>query len=174
MIILHTFGTPKGQPRSRAVNRGKHMGVYDPGTANDWKSSVCESANNHRGIFLNSEHPLAVWMTVLFCAPKGMQNKHGALKKPDGKLQRVGTDLELTDLEFQWMPKKPDNDNIEKATFDALSDCGIWADDARIVHNVTSKVMIAERHFTGAIIKIAEIKNGQIDLGHCQGFDGWL
>ncbi len=32
---LFIKGIPKGQPRVRAFVRGRHAGVYDPGTADD-------------------------------------------------------------------------------------------------------------------------------------------
>lgn len=34
-----------------------------------------------------------------------------------------------------WCPMKPDNDNIEKAVFDALKDAGVLTDDTRVVYN---------------------------------------
>jgi crossover junction endodeoxyribonuclease RusA len=33
----------------------------------------------------------------------------------------------------EWCPKKPDPDNLAKAVMDALTDCGMWRDDAQIV-----------------------------------------
>ena len=42
MVILsaRVFGDPKGQPRPRAFARGGKARVYDPHTAEGWKSQV--------------------------------------------------------------------------------------------------------------------------------------
>ena len=45
-IIFFAAGSPKGQPRVRAFVRGNHAGVYDPGTANEFKTSIYLSSLN--------------------------------------------------------------------------------------------------------------------------------
>lgn len=49
--------------------------------------------------------------------------------------------------EFPYV--KPDADNLVKPTFDALTDAGIWKDDARIVHLVSSKAYANGFHADG-------------------------
>ena len=42
LLTFFVEGDPKGQPRARACIRGKHAGVYDPGTSDNWKMCVAE------------------------------------------------------------------------------------------------------------------------------------
>ena len=110
-------GIPKGQPRARACIRGKHAGVYDPGTADAWKGCVRAAAREARGarpVILG-----AVRMELLFRLPrpKAHFDKAGDVRK-----------------KFRLAPhaQKPDIENLVKAVMDALTEVGVWRDDALV------------------------------------------
>lgn len=61
-----------------------------------------------------------------------------------------------------WPDRKPDLSKLVRSTEDALTDAGVWEDDARIVRCVASKVYPGEGtealHIPGAVIRIEEVK----------------
>ena len=118
-------GIPKGQPRARACIRGRHAGVYDPGTADDWKACVRAAAREAMGA--RSVIVDAVALTVVFAMPrpKAHFNKAGDVREKFALAQHV---------------QKPDLDNLVKAVQDALTDVGVWRDDAQIVLINASRV----------------------------------
>ena len=118
-LSFYAYGTPKGQPRGRACVRGKHAGIYDPGTADGWKASVRAAARDAwvamgKPIFTG---PLRVEIVVNFARPKNhfRTGKHAGKVKPDAP---------------NYHTTKPDRDNLDKAILDALTNAGIWADDS--------------------------------------------
>lgn len=112
-IVEFAVGIPKGQPRPKAVRRGKHAGVYDPGTANDWKTAVKAAFSAHHGRSLAC--PLKVSIVFAIPRPKGHFGKSGLRKSAPAR--HTG---------------KPDLDNAAKAVLDALTDCQVWKDDSYI------------------------------------------
>jgi len=59
-----------------------------------------------------------------------------------------------------WPDKKPDLSKLVRSTEDALTDAGVWEDDARVVKTVSRKVFPGEHpkalHIPGALIEIME------------------
>ena len=57
-----------------------------------------------------------------------------------------------------WPDKKPDLSKLVRSTEDALTDAGVWEDDARVVHCDAVKVFPGEHadalHVPGAVIRI--------------------
>ena len=100
-------GDPKGQPRARACIRGKHAGVYDPGTANGWKHAVADAWRAVR------QDPLVTAVTLRLCfyfkrpASHFGSGKNAAVLKASSPALHTG---------------KPDCDNLAKAVLDALGD----------------------------------------------------
>ena len=133
-------GTPKGQPRVRACIRGKHAGVYDPGTADEWKRAVRDAAKSAMAASGVSPFDIAVRLGVSFLMPR--PNSH---RRANGELKRSAPYLHTS---------KPDLDNLVKATKDALTDAGIWADDSLVV---VCRSLKAYSLAPGAIIRIAEV-----------------
>jgi Holliday junction resolvase RusA-like endonuclease len=135
-------GIPKGQPRVRACIRGRHAGVYDPGTANDWKACVMLAANKAlagataRPVFIG---PLRVGLEVVFPRPKSHFTAKGALK-PSAPL---------------WHTGKPDRDNLDKGVLDALTQIQMWADDAQVCDGPISKRFAALGEASGCHIHIS-------------------
>src|SRR5687768_7463494 len=115
MIQFRVFGIPKGQPRVKACRRGAFAGVYDPGTADDWKTAIAAEALKHR-----PEAPLhapcAIDLTFYMPRPKAHFKKAGDVK-PTAP---------------QSHTSKPDLDNLVKAVMDSLNGLGIWLDDSQV------------------------------------------
>ena len=63
---LSAPGIPKGQPRPRAFSRNGHARVFDPGTAEGWKSAVAVAAQDlHRERIEREELEAAGQMELL-------------------------------------------------------------------------------------------------------------
>ena len=120
--VFFAAGIPKGQPRPRAFSRGGHARVFDPGTAEGWKSCVAVAAQPFRGRY-TSGCPLYVSIHFLFPRPKAHIRK--------------GTEIKLGAPVFH--SSKPDIDNAAKAVLDALTQIGVWADDCQVVNLFLSK-----------------------------------
>lgn len=114
-------GLPKGQPRPRAFSRGGHARVFDPGTAEGWKSAVALAARGNVPAAPLSG-PVQLTVELLFPRPK-LHLKKGAL--------REGAP--------EFHTSKPDADNAAKAVMDALTVLGVWGDDAQVAALITTK-----------------------------------
>ena len=147
-LSFFAYGTPKGQPRAKACRRGNHAGVYDPGTADEWKSWV-RTAAIQAWDGVKWEGPLKVSITIYFPRPK---NHYGS-----GKNERI-----LKPKAPVWHSSKPDRDNCDKAIMDALGDLyppkkiGIWNDDAQVCDGRIKKLYANGDQATGALITIQE------------------
>jgi Holliday junction resolvase RusA-like endonuclease len=139
MIQFFIPGTPKGQPRPKAFSRGGHAGVYDPGSANEWKQNVRDSAKK-TGSTITSGFPLSVFMDFKIARPRGhyRSGKNAQSLKPNCP---------------RWHVSKPDSDNLAKAVMDALNDCGFWPDDS-IVALLQVKKSYSNTGETGCIVVV--------------------
>lgn len=117
-IEFWVSGVPKGQPRPKATRRGKHAGVYDPGTANEWKNLIF---NQSRDVAPQEPllGPLRVDLTFYFPRPAG----HYRTGKHAGQLR---------DSAPIFHTSKPDRDNSDKAVLDQLGVLRFWTDDAQV------------------------------------------
>ena len=138
-IRFCAIGDPKGQPRPRAFHRGGHASVYDPGTAEEWKSCVAIAAKPYLPA-KPWECPVSMEVTFYFKRPKSHFRKNGDL--------RDGSPI--------WMTKKPDVDNAAKAILDALTILGMWTDDDQVCRMVVFK-RYADLHQPGAVVLIKEL-----------------
>ena len=144
---LHTIrvnGLPKGQPRPRAFVRpgSGRAGVYDPGTAEGWKSAVAQACSELEGAALYT--PLAVTLTFYMPRPKGHYRKNGTLK-PSSPVYMHDS--------------KPDADNLAKAVLDALTAIRAWLDDDQVCELIIRKYW--EQPGTcspGCMIRISELR----------------
>lgn len=128
-------GIPKGQPRPRAFSRGGHARVYDPGTAEGWKGCVAIAAQGHRGKF--GAGPLRVAIRFVFPRPKSHHRKDGSLKAGSPEFHTA----------------KPDADNAAKAVLDALTEIGVWPDDAQV-----AQLWVSKRYGDpGAFVEISKL-----------------
>ena len=55
---------------------------------------------------------------------------------------------------------KPDADNVVKAVMDALTQIGMWRDDALICEQQVTKDYASKSGSTGAVIQIYTLKGG--------------
>lgn len=140
-ISFFAQGIPKGQPRPRAFARkfgDKYSArVYDPGTAEGWKSCVAMAAKPYVEEMLME--PVAITMLFFMPRPKAHYRSNGDLK-PDSPL---------------WHSIKPDGDNLYKGTVDALKTLGLLSDDSIVVKHEVMK-RYANGPLTGALIQITD------------------
>ena len=139
-IEVFVEGIPKGQPRPRAFNRGNRAGVYDPGTADDWKRCIM--------LFLKRHRPAQpVTGGVIFAIHHYMPRpkSHYGTGKNAGVL-KADAPADYT--------AKPDADNLVKAAMDAITQMGgFWLDDSQVIAcTITKRYADNGRH--GALIKI--------------------
>lgn len=116
MTIISFFaeGLPKGQPRPRAFAFHGKVRVYDPGTAEGWKSCVALAAKSHL-----PEMPLEGPLELGCCFYVSRPKKHF--------LRGV-----LRSTAPVYIHQKPDLDNLTKSVMDALTIVGMWQDDSQI------------------------------------------
>jgi Holliday junction resolvase RusA-like endonuclease len=132
-------GVPKGQPRPRAFAFKGKARVFDPGTAEAWKSQIAEAARPH----LPAEPlggPLVLSIDFYFPRPKKHFLKTGL---------RLGAPT--------WFCSKPDADNAAKAVMDALTTLGLWHDDAQVVSLIVRKVFGSAAE-VGARVSVASLE----------------
>jgi Holliday junction resolvase RusA-like endonuclease len=137
-LVFFADGTPVGQPRARACIRGRHAGVYDPGTADAWKRVVAIRAKEAWDK-VQFDGPVKLTLSIWMPRPKKHFTSKG--RKPFAPV---------------WHTQKPDLDIIEKAIKDAITDAGVWKDDC-LVCEVTKTKRFADLQ-SGAHIVIEEIE----------------
>lgn len=118
IIKFNVVGVPKGQPRPRAFAFHGRARIYDPGTAEGWKSEIARAAKHHLPKE-PLEGPLRVSIEFRFPRPKSHFRKvkgQGVLKD-DAAVFHAG---------------KPDADNAAKAVLDAMTTLGFWKDDSQV------------------------------------------
>jgi len=124
-IQFTAHGEPKAQPRVRAFSCGGRARVYDPGTAEGWKSQVAEAAREHiPGAPIGG--PVKVSLSFRMWRPKG----HYGVGRNAGVLKASAPSSHT---------KKPDIDNLTKAVLDALTCLGFWRDDCQVIHCLAEK-----------------------------------
>jgi Holliday junction resolvase RusA-like endonuclease len=96
--------------------------VYNPGTADDWKT-IIRNAARERWDGVPFTGPTTVTWTALFPRPKSHIKRNGELK------WNAPT----------WHRSKPDRDNLDKALLDALVNAGILADDKEVCSGQLTK-----------------------------------
>lgn len=116
IIELFVSGEPKGQPRVKAFCRGKHAGIYTPGTADNWKLQIAIAWDRVKPAdFVQFDGPVELMLHFWMPRPKSHFGKHGI--------------KESAPLAFN---RKPDADNLAKAVMDQLTQCGVWKDDSQV------------------------------------------
>lgn len=146
IATIRANGTPKGQPRPRAFVRGNRAAVYDPGTAEGWKSCIAVAAKELEGRCLHV--PLSVTLTFYLPRPKSHFRSSGQLKPSAPVYMHDG---------------KPDADNLAKAVLDALTGIRAWLDDDQVCELTIRKYWESDHngpqtHPPGCVIRIAEMQ----------------
>ncbi|MDD2857773.1 MAG: RusA family crossover junction endodeoxyribonuclease [Candidatus Nanopelagicales bacterium] len=134
MVTIRVYGEPKGQPRPRACVRGKHAGVYDPGTANTWKGLVAEALMRSEPRIRRDDGPIKLDLLFLMPRPQRLLRK----SSPPYRVPYVG---------------KPDLDNLAKAVLDVMTSMGVWSDDAQVVEGYWSKYYTTATEQPGCVIQ---------------------
>jgi crossover junction endodeoxyribonuclease RusA len=104
--------------------------VYNPDSAKDWKEAVKTN-------FMLSRKPVIttpVCLKVCFFLPKPK------------RMKTVGNKLNIPHI------KKPDVDNLLKSTMDAITEAGIWKDDALVFATSADKWYAQEGKIGAQII----------------------
>lgn len=144
MIAFRVDGEPKAQPRPRAFAFHGHARMYDAGTSNGWKKLIAFAAKPHcpKTPF---QGPLRVNLHFWFARPKSHYGK------------RKGKPY-IKESAPRSMTNKPDVDNLAKAVMDALTDVGIWSDDAQIIITEITKRW-SDDDSQGVDVEIEELEN---------------
>jgi Holliday junction resolvase RusA-like endonuclease len=126
MIEFRVYGIPKGQPRPKAFARkfGEkwQARVYDPGTAEEFKSAIATAARDIRPA-TPIMGPVRLSVRFFFPRTKAHLRSNGQVK-PNAPT---------------WHIVKPDSDNCIKAVKDALTQLGFWQDDSQVCDSHQTK-----------------------------------
>lgn len=144
VITIQVNGSPAPQPRPRATRAGAHARVYNPSTADLWKTQVIEAA---KSASITGETPISGGVWVVLCFRLARPKHHYRT----GKRAQPG---EVTNS-APWVPfVKPDIDNLAKSTLDALNVSAFWSDDAQVVCLEAKKRYAEYGEPTGCFITI--------------------
>jgi Holliday junction resolvase RusA-like endonuclease len=135
MIQFFVEGDPKGQPRPRATMRGHHAGVYDPGTADEWKDAIVFRWIQS-GIRDTITAPVRLIIEFRMPRPSRFTTVKGREQR---RIPHTG---------------KPDADNLAKSSMDALTRAGVWKDDAQVYRMEILKMYADHGEPSGALITI--------------------
>ena len=142
-IEKHIKGTPKPQPRPRAFGHGGKARIYNPATANEWKSQIMHGLIDHANT--DCKQPYLLYLTFFMPRPKshyGTGRNKNILKKQSPK----------------YHTKTPDIDNLVKAVMDAVTVINIWHDDSQVVSISATKVWADDPDDIGVKIAMEKLK----------------
>lgn len=120
-FAIWVAGDPKAQPRARAFSRNGRASVYNPSTAEGWKSTLAVELRP----FVPPEPeagPMSVRLRFVFARPKTHYTKRGL--RPEAPV---------------WHTAATDCDNLAKSLLDAATVIGIWHDDGQVARLDVSK-----------------------------------
>lgn len=126
---IRVYGTPRAQPRPRMTRAGH---AYNPPSADEWKEEIEWEVKRLR-IPMMEGH---VCIDVIFYMTRPQRMK---------KETRLRT-----------CKKKPDIDNLLKAVYDAMTEAGVWGDDAQIVYATGKKFYSNDIEEPGCRITVSE------------------
>lgn len=136
--------TPRAQPRIKArvvqpKGRRAFAHFYTPSTADGFKDEVLLRARAHDNFPAEPwEGPIQVDSEFFFERPQYML----ARKFPDGPILHTA---------------KPDRDNLDKAVLDALTEAGLWRDDAQVCAGEVRKFYAGRGCQPGVIIVVRRL-----------------
>lgn len=142
LVMISATCHPRAQPRPRATKRGDRASVYDPGSADGFKRAV-QVAAIEQGPKQPLDLPLIVEIIYYMPRPKS----HFGTGKNSGVLKETAPIS---------CGKKPDLDNLNKASFDALNDIDFWRDDALVVEMWAAKRYCGKGQRPGCEIRVYE------------------
>ena len=140
MMSEYIEGTPKPQPRVKAVRRGKHVGVYTPSSADAWRDTLKIGLNRHAG--KNIEGAFAVKLSFF-------------LKRPKSHFRTGRFSHLLRDDAPEYHTKVPDCDNLAKLVLDVLTKIAYFKDDSQVTLLYTTKTYASDLDTEGVKIETA-------------------
>ena len=147
-ISFFAAGIPKGQPRPKAFARkfGEkwQARVYDPGTAEHWKSQIATALKAAYPTLETFTGPVELRVVFYMPRPKAHYRSNGDIK-PNAP---------------RFCLTKPDLDNLEKAVMDCFTMLMVWRDDSQVCRKFTTKVYIEstdEIANPGAFFTVSEV-----------------
>lgn len=146
MIRIELLGSPAPQGSKKFVGTtaaGRGIMVESSTKVRPWRQDVKAAAERVMAGRAPLDGPLVCVMT--FTVPK-----------PTSAPKRTRT----------WPCRKPDASKLARSTEDALTDAGVWTDDARVVSLVSHKVYPNEGrnalHSPGAVIEVYDVTEVEI------------
>ena len=147
-ITVYGNPAPQGSKKFLGVRGGKGILVESSKAVKPWREAVkfagleaMDEGALSIGRHCNGAMPGAVSVRMIFTLPK---------PKSAPKSRRT------------WPDRKPDLSKLVRSTEDALTDAGVWEDDARVVLCVASKCYPGEGtdalHIPGVVIHIEQVK----------------
>lgn len=120
-IVIKVYGMPgpQGSKRFMGVHGGKGVMVESSAKVKPWREAVKWAAREalaKAGMSAPLDGPLRVTLTFTLPKPKSAPKTRPTY--PD---------------------RKPDGSKLQRSTEDALTDAGVWADDARVVEWIGAK-----------------------------------
>lgn len=146
-ITVYGSPAPQGSKKFMGVRGGKGIMAESSKAVKPWREAVkyasieaMEQGELSIERHCNGAMPGAIEVRMIFTLPK-----------PKSAPKRIRT----------WPDRKPDLSKLVRSTEDALTDAGVWEDDARIVKCIASKVYPGEGadalHIPGAVIHIRQV-----------------
>ena len=135
-IIVHGSPAPQGSKRFVGTSKsGRGIMIESSARVKPWRQDVLAAAVRAMDRMARLDGPLFATMTF-------------TLPKPASAPKTRRT----------WPCRKPDLSKLVRSTEDALSDAGVWADDARVVSMLAHKVFPGEGDDSlaspGAVIRV--------------------
>ena len=134
------LGTPKPQPRVKAVRRGAHVGVFTPPSADAWRDTLIDGLARHAG--KNIDGAFAVKLSFFLPRPKSHFRS--------GKFSHL-----LKESAPKYCTCRSDVDNLSKLVLDVLSKINYWVDDSQVTLLYATKAWADEIHDEGVTIETA-------------------
>lgn len=139
-LTISVHGTPAPQGSKRHVGNG--VMVESSTKVKPWRSAVRDAAEKTDTPMMLG--PVAIDVTFLLSRPKG----HYGTGRNSALIREAAPAHPAV---------KPDIDKLLRSTLDALTEAGIYRDDAQIVIVGAAKQYAGRRHPPGALITIREI-----------------
>ncbi len=133
-LTITVYGLPAPQGSKRHVGNG--VMIESSKNVKPWRLAVKHAALDQTDHLAGAFFTGAVAVEMIFTMPKPKST-------PKGRF---------------WPDRKPDLSKLVRSTEDALTDAGVWEDDARVINCVASKTFpnagVGALHIPGARIRI--------------------
>ena len=145
-LVFAVVGDPAPKGSKRAVGRdktGRAILVEMSKKLPAWSTAVTDAARDARDASPGWEQPAAVGAVVVF-----------RFHRPRSQYRTGRHSHELRPNAPHWHTSKPDNDKLQRATFDPLTLLGVIRDDSRVAKIQAEKIYVADDDWTGAEVTL--------------------